>query len=540
MSRIKEEKPIIEFAENVEGQLQNRTDHILVDADGLVQRLPVPSKDSNDPLNYSWKEKASIIVSCCWFSAMSLSCVSGLGAILNVFFEMYIPEGYSTNQVVWLSTFPSLFVGIGNFLILPLGLLYGRRFAFIVSTIVLLGATIGCALSNTWEQHLALRIIQGLAAGATESVLPLMLAEITFVHQHGLVYGLYWAAQNIITGCLTLAASYEVAALGWRWYYWVFMIAVAIGLVMVVFGGFETGYKRSSQFINGRMVLTDQYGVTRLLTEHETREYLELSGIHSSNEVPDELRTKKTYVQMLVPWSSPTENPLTFLPRVFFHIAQAYTSPAIIYATLLSAIVLGSSIGISLTYNTVLEYSYNWSASSIGLINLGGVFGGFGGMFYAGYLGDKFIIWMAKRNNGIHAPEHRLILLIFPGVLGVASLLLYGFTANGGSTWAGPYMGWTLFQVTFVSVLILSTSFAAEAWEKNPGSALVAVVGMKNVVAFGLSYGIIPMVNTYSYPTTMGILAGINAGVFALGIPVYLLNPRVSFNHLQSVWNCVY
>jgi len=53
---------------------------------------------------------------------------------------------------------------------LPLGLLYGRRFAFIVSTIVLLGATIGCALKNSWAQHLALRIIQGSATDATESV----------------------------------------------------------------------------------------------------------------------------------------------------------------------------------------------------------------------------------------------------------------------------------------------------------------------------------------------------------------------------------
>lgn len=124
-----------------------------------------------------------------YIAAMSLSCVGGLGAILAVFFDMYAPQGYSTNQIVWLSTFPSLFIGIGkviirsapifaantnkkkgNFLILPLGLLYGRRFAFLVSTVVLLGATIGCALNNSWEQHLALRIIQGLAAGATESV----------------------------------------------------------------------------------------------------------------------------------------------------------------------------------------------------------------------------------------------------------------------------------------------------------------------------------------------------------------------------------
>lgn len=65
------DKPIIEFTENVEGQHQKPADHILVDADGLVQRLPVPSEDPNDPLNYSWKEKASIIVSCCWFCESS-------------------------------------------------------------------------------------------------------------------------------------------------------------------------------------------------------------------------------------------------------------------------------------------------------------------------------------------------------------------------------------------------------------------------------------------------------------------------------------
>jgi MFS family permease len=102
---------------------------------------------------------------------------------------MYLATGHTTDQVVWLSTFPSLFVGIGestlhlklvqsltswviagNFVVLPLGLLYGRRFITIVSTIVLLAATIGCAACNTWEQHFALRIIQGLAAGVTESV----------------------------------------------------------------------------------------------------------------------------------------------------------------------------------------------------------------------------------------------------------------------------------------------------------------------------------------------------------------------------------
>ena len=124
---------------------------------------------------------------------MSLLVVGGLGAILSIFLELYIPQGHTSTQVVWLGTFPSLFVGVGkfnldslpeicnklqqshglfkgNYLLLPLGLVYGRRPATIISIIILLGSTIGCALSQTFEQHLGLRILQGLATGATESV----------------------------------------------------------------------------------------------------------------------------------------------------------------------------------------------------------------------------------------------------------------------------------------------------------------------------------------------------------------------------------
>lgn len=58
----------------------------------------------------------------------------------------------------------------GNYLILPLGLIYGRRFAAILAIVVNFAATIGCAVSQNFQQHFALRIIQGLATGATESV----------------------------------------------------------------------------------------------------------------------------------------------------------------------------------------------------------------------------------------------------------------------------------------------------------------------------------------------------------------------------------
>lgn len=354
-----------------------------------------------------------------------------------------------------------------------------------------------------------------------------MLSEVTFVHQRGFVFGVYWMAQNVVTSCLNLASSYETAALGWRWFYWVYVIAVGVGLILMVFTCFETMYQRQARVRNGQVVVTDQYGVTQVLSGSAAREYMEAMEAEDQSSGSREIHSRHTYLQKLALWRKTADHPVRTILMTWFHMFEAFTSPGILYATLLSSVVLGSSIGQSLSYDAVLQ-SYGWAAKNVGLVNLGGVFGGFGGMLYGGIFGDWFILYMAKRSKGVHTPEHRLILLIFPGILMVVSLLLYGFTAGGGSTWGGPFMAWTLLQVAFVSVLILSTCFASEAWEKNPGPALVAVVGTKNIIAFGISYGLTPMVAKYSYPAAMGILTAVVGGVFLLGIPVYFFNPAVS------------
>ncbi|OQD83145.1 hypothetical protein PENANT_c018G10539 [Penicillium antarcticum] len=368
-----DQKAKTEFLEDV-GFKETVNGEVLVDERGEVQRLPVPSSDPNDPLNFTKWEKLGVIFSCCWFSIMSLSVVGGLGAILGVFFELYVPLGHSSAQVVWLATFPSLFVGIGNYLILPLGLVYGRWPATIISIVVLLGSTIGCALSQTFEQHLRLRILQGLATGATESLLPLILSEVTFVHQRGTIFGVYWATQNVVTSCLNLASSYEAAALGWRWFYWVYAIAIGVGLVIVALSCFETRYQRPAQILNGQLVITDEFGVTQALTGAQANAYLQMQEAEDDITIPDAARPKKAYVQMLTPIGPSTKNPVRTVLMAWFHMFEAFSSPGILYATLLASVVLGSSICISLTYDAVLQ-SYGWPAQSVGLINLGGQLG---------------------------------------------------------------------------------------------------------------------------------------------------------------------
>jgi hypothetical protein len=87
---------------------------LLISKDGTIRKIPVPSNNPNDPLNFRPWEKAGLIFCCCWFSIMGLAIASGLGAILNVFFEIYIPQGYTPDQVVFLITMPSLCIGLGK------------------------------------------------------------------------------------------------------------------------------------------------------------------------------------------------------------------------------------------------------------------------------------------------------------------------------------------------------------------------------------------------------------------------------------------
>ena len=118
---------------------------------------------------------------------------------------------------------------IGNFLVLPMALVFGRRPTFLFSSFGLLLSTIGCAVNQNYTGHLVARIIQGLTTGCTESVspfycvlltskvLPLILADITFIHQRGMIYGWYWATQSMFSAILGLASSYEAIGLSWRY-----------------------------------------------------------------------------------------------------------------------------------------------------------------------------------------------------------------------------------------------------------------------------------------------------------------------------------
>ncbi|KAI4725832.1 MFS general substrate transporter [Aureobasidium sp. EXF-10728] len=495
----------------------------LINTIGEVRRIPIPSSDPNDPLNYSKWRKLGILICCCWFSIFSLVLVGGLGPILGVFIGLYAPTGKTVQQVVNLTTYPSLVMAFGSFLILPLSMMFGRRPIFLGCCVLLLGSTFGAGASNSYNTHMACRILQGIAAGATESVLPLIITDMSFVDERGLYFGIYWGTQNLINTVFGISASYLVAATSWRYFYWVLGIFAAGGMVAAFFLLAETRYTRSPASMNGQVVFTDEWGVTHFLTDAEARE--RLGDVHQSD--TQEYR-QKTYLQHLNPLSGVAPQAIKLGLGANVKMLQACSSPGVIYAILVSSIALGVGIAMSLVYASILTTEFHWSEKSIGLVNVGIFPAALVAMFYAGYIGDKMNLWLAKRRNGVHVPEDTLIQLIMPFFIGAIGIIIFAITANdpkNHSSW-GIIMGWTLYEFAFIVVLITTTHFGSEAFPKNPGPALVVVIGVKNIVSFGASFGIVPMVHAFNYLTAFMILFGIYVGIFLLGIPVYFFNHK--------------
>jgi predicted MFS family arabinose efflux permease len=57
---------------------------------------------------------------------------------------------------------------------MPVAIAVGRRMVLLVSTIILVVSAILCAFAKTYEWHLAARMVLGLAAGQSESIVPMI------------------------------------------------------------------------------------------------------------------------------------------------------------------------------------------------------------------------------------------------------------------------------------------------------------------------------------------------------------------------------
>jgi hypothetical protein len=173
----------------------------------------------------------------------------------------------------------------------------------------------------------------------------------------------------------------------------------------VVFAAPETKFERPAFAIDGKPAKVDAFGNLVMLGEAEAEEVALHDGGVDSQDGPADSMTFTESLTRLVPFAI---GDFKLIFTVYKYMGLALLDPAILWALGASSIVLGITIGQSLTFGTILQEKYMWAHQHTGLIYLGSI--PLSALMYltTGWGGDKINLILARRNKGLHLPEHRV------------------------------------------------------------------------------------------------------------------------------------
>ncbi|KAJ5806860.1 hypothetical protein N7474_010452 [Penicillium riverlandense] len=480
--------------------------------------FPTPSADPNDPLNWSTARKALNFTLVSFFVLWTF-------VQLDIGFTAWGPMeselGFSVDILNAGAAVNYGGLAIGCFFFIPLVHKYGRRPIYIFSSALQFASCVWQAEIYTVGGFIGANLISGLGGAISEIVVQITVADMFFVHQHATMNGWFVIFQSLGAFLGPVASGYIVNSQGWRWMWWWCVIFFGVTLVCVIFLFEESKFVPvlSGQSVSPTAHVSSAEHTKDIKDKTSTNDKSATSEVVASRLATNVDIKPKTYWQRLA-WVTPTKESLW--PHFWIPIVTLFTFPAVAYAALTYGSTLAwFAIMTSLQASYMLYPPYNFDAIGIGLMNIAPFVGAILGFPCGGYLSDKSILWLSKKNGGIYEPEMRLWLALPAAILGPASILMFGLGLAYGIHWALLAVGFGFFGFTLASIGSISLSYLMDCYQDIIGDALVGVIFMRNIISVIVLFVLTPWVDGMGIQN-LHILCAVVAFVVYL-IPVPLL-----------------
>ncbi|KAF4548423.1 Hypothetical protein D9617_28g065290 [Elsinoe fawcettii] len=479
---------------------------------GNIILIPQPSNDPNDPLNWPYAKKLTVMLIVGFGSCVYGATIPPLLNAGTVVIAMDL--GITIPAVIQASGYQVLVVAGSATIVNAIARKFGKRPVFLASCIFgLVGSAVGSASTN-YTQLLTARIIQGFSCTAYESLLLAVVGDLFFLHERGL----YSAMANFILGAVSNFSSVIcgpiVTNLGWKWLFHLLLVFGSIVMVVHFLFVPETQFNRDRAFELDENNLTPE-----ALNEKVDNIQVEDVGSNSGSSI-----RKKTYVESLAIFTG-TYSKENFFMLCFGPFATCLNL-AVLWVVILSGYYL--SLFVTVAYLLAQLFSpppYLLTASGVGYLSLGPFIGGLLSAVVAALINDRIAMYCAKRNKGVYEPEYRL-LIAHLGVIALAGFIGFGFAAqNYQSYYLTAFLhGMGLFGLMFV--FVSSTNYALDAYREMSNEIFLAGMAFKNLIIFAYAYFINDWAAREGPAQVLYVLCAAGAGLMLTTPVLYIFGKR--------------
>ncbi|KAM5351598.1 hypothetical protein ACJ41O_004321 [Fusarium nematophilum] len=494
--------------------------------------IPTPSSDVNDPLNWSqWRKYYTAGLVClamtmCNFLAAGPS-IAIVQTALSFFPDSVANDTLTTSaipKVAYFFTTTSLLIGTGCFFWVPMANKYGRRPVYLASFLVYFTIALALIFIESYNGFLAGRILMGFGAGAAETIAPITIADIFFLHERGAVMSFYNCALSVGVALGMIVSGLITINHDWRTIYQVACALVGFVLVLIYISFPETAYNRQLDESDGSItaVEVEKAGFWRPNIQ-ETGDTIGASG-----------HFERQRRQLAVWNGSLTNEPLV---KMFLRPFGLIFLPPVLWAALVQAVTIGFLVAVSSNVDTAFEGTYDFAPYQVGLCFISAIVGSLIGIPAGGHLGDMTADYFTKRNGGIREPEMRLPVMVLSMITTPLALVLYGVGIEHQLHWIWPTIGLGLLNFSITQASSVCLVYVIDAYRPVAGEVSLAVLGFKSLFGFLLSFYTNPWINQSGYQVAYGTMAGIAGAVLVLWIPFYVWGKKI--RHVTWNWPLV-
>ncbi|KAK9342741.1 major facilitator superfamily domain-containing protein, partial [Lipomyces starkeyi] len=438
-----------------------------------------------------------------------------------------------------------LVFGFSNFIWVPIATKWGRRPSLIVSAIMGIGACIWRAEARSYGSMMGACVAHGIAAGPSETLPPMLIADVMFLHERGFYMGMYmWAYFGayqigpVISGVMS-------QRYGWRSFWWFNVAAYVLLTLYTIFLIPETKWNRKAGSLSSDLKADDNGSgtVDKAAIDGQQEMVLEASRVqekpdtvaHNNSNVV-QITHQDEYIYMGKPskeqfqFISPTALGYdTDLLRPIWVPVKLFAFPIIEWASFVFSWSASCYLAMNLTQSQAFAVPpYNFNSSKIGYFNLAMFVGSTAGLLTAGPLSDWISMRATKKNRGIREPEMRLPTLIPFTVALIAGTLVasYGYT-NAWKWEIIVTIGYFLIGMQVASIPAVATTYAIDCYKPVAGDFLVAATVNKNLWAYGFSKYLTNWIDKVGYVTPLCLNMAICVLWILFAVPLYFFGKRV-------------